>query len=229
MGRNCAVVVAAGKGTRMGSGIKKQFIHIEDKPVLYYTLKVFSECPLIDEVILVLSNEDVEYCKKNIIDKYGIEKIGAIVEGGTERQESVYRGLLETQNCEIVLIHDGARPFVTNRIIEDGIKYARIYGASACGVMPKDTIKIKNSEGFSVSTPERSTLISVQTPQCFRYKTILNCHQRLNNEKIVVTDDTMVVEKYGHKVFLYEGDYSNIKITTQDDLIVAESIFSSSK
>lgn len=229
MGKNCAVIVAAGRGTRMRAGINKQFIQIGDKPVLYYTLKSFSECPLIDEIVLVLATGEIEYCKKNIINKYGIQKIGAIVEGGAERQESVYNGLKKLKDCDIVLIHDGARPFVTNRIIEDGIKYTRIYGASACGVRPKDTIKIIDSNGFSVSTPDRTSLFSVQTPQCFQYNIILNSHKNLQSEKTIATDDTIIVENCGHKVFLYEGDYSNIKITTQEDLIVAESILYSRK
>jgi 2-C-methyl-D-erythritol 4-phosphate cytidylyltransferase len=229
MGKNCAVIVAAGRGTRMGAKINKQFIHIGDKPVLYHTLRVFSECPLIDEIVLVLSTEDIEYCKNNIINKYSIQKISSIVKGEAERQESVYNGLKALEDCEVVLIHDGARPFVTNRIIEDGINYALVHGASACGVAPKDTIKVRSTEGFSISTPDRASLYSVQTPQCFRYEIIFNCHKRLQEDTIFVTDDTMVVENYGHKVFLYKGEYSNIKITTQEDLAIAESILYSRK
>lgn len=226
MGKNCAVIVAAGKGTRMGTDINKQFIPIGGKPVLYHTLKAFGECPIIDEIILVLSAKDIEYCKNSILSDKHIQKIGAIVEGGINRQDSVYNGLKNIKDCEIVLIHDGARPFVTNRIIQDGIKYARAYGASACGVRPKDTIKIIDCKGFSSFTPNRETLFAVQTPQCFKYELILDCHKRLQEELIIATDDTMIAERYGHKVFLYDGDYNNIKITTKEDLAFGESILS---
>lgn len=223
MTNNCAIIVAAGKGKRMGNTLSKQFLEIKGKPVLYYTLSVFSKCSLIDNIILVLSPEDIEYCNSQIINRYNFKNI-IIVEGGKERQDSVYNGLKAAGNCDIVLIHDGARPFVDSDSIEKGIKYASIYGASACGVKPKDTIKIKNYDGFSVSTPQRDTLFSVQTPQCFKYELIMKCHQKIKEENILVTDDTMVVEKYGHKVFLYEGSYKNIKITTPEDIFVAESV-----
>jgi 2-C-methyl-D-erythritol 4-phosphate cytidylyltransferase len=223
MTKNYAIIVAAGKGKRMGSTISKQFLEIKGKPVLYYTLNVFSKCSLIDNIILVLSPEDIEYCNSQIINRYNFKNI-IIVEGGKERQDSVYNGLKAAENCDVVLIHDGARPFVDSDSIEKGIKYAKIYGASACGVKPKDTIKIKNQEGFSISTPQRDTLFSVQTPQCFKYELIMECHQKIKEDNILVTDDTMVVEKYGHKVFLYEGSYKNIKITTPEDIFVAESV-----
>ena len=158
------------------------------------------------------------------IKKYDIKKVSKVVSGGKERQNSVYNGLSCLTNCDIVLIHDAARPFVDDRIIEEGIKYANIYGASASGMTPKDTIKVKDEKGFSLETPERNTLFSVQTPQCFKYDMIVNCHKKIAEEKIKVTDDTMVAERYGNKVYLYEGSYNNIKITTPEDLIIAEKI-----
>lgn len=224
MDRNCALIVAAGKGTRMGTKVSKQFIEIDDKPVLYYTLRAFSDCDLIDEIYLVLSKNDVEYCESHILDKYKFGKSINIVEGGTERQDSVYNGLKAIKNCDIVLIHDGARPFISEDIIIKGIKNAKKHGACACGVIPKDTIKIRDIEGFSVSTPDRSTLFAVQTPQCFNYDLIMKCHENIKDNLVSVTDDTMIVEKYGHKVFLFEGDYKNIKITTPEDILIAESI-----
>lgn len=229
MGKNCAVIVAAGKGTRMGAAINKQFIRIGEKAVLYHALKAFTECPLIDDIVLVLSREDMEYCRNNIINDICTQKPIALVEGGTTRHESVYNGLKNLGDCDIVLIHDGARPFITSEIIEDGIKYAGIYGASACGVRPKDTIKFVDSQGFSVSTPDRASLFSVQTPQCFKYELILECHKRIQSEAVAVTDDTMILERYGYKVFLYDGDYNNIKITTKEDLAIGESILHSRK
>ena len=144
--------------------------------------------------------------------------------GGTERQDSVYNALKSIADTEtdIVLIHDGARPFISNRIINDGIKYANEYGAAAPGVMPKDTIKVKNENNFSINTPDRSSLVAIQTPQVFKYKEILKCHEKVKVNKEVVTDDTMVVEKYGYKVYLYKGEYTNIKVTTPEDLILGE-------
>jgi 2-C-methyl-D-erythritol 4-phosphate cytidylyltransferase len=229
MERNCAVIVAAGKGTRIGGNISKQFIEICEKPVLYYTLNAFSKSELISEIYLVLSKEHIDYCKENIIDRYKFNKKIVIVEGGAERQQSVYNGLKAIGQCDVVLIHDGARPFVSDEIIREGIDKAKQYGACACGVTPKDTIKIKDSLGYSIDTPERNTLYAVQTPQCFNYKTIVECHEKIKEMGVSVTDDTMVVERFGHKVFLFAGDYKNIKITTPEDIILAEGMLKSMK
>jgi len=216
-----AIILAGGKGKRMGTDISKQFIIVKGKPVLYYTLSKFLKCKAIDNIILVLPKDEIEYCVKEILEKYSL-KVNKIIEGGKERQESVYNGLKACVNSDVVLIHDGARPFVSERIIQDGIRYAWEYGAAAPGVMPKDTIKTKNSEGFSTQTLNREDLVAVQTPQVFKWSTIMECHEKIKKDKIVVTDDTMVVEMYGHKVYLYEGEYNNIKVTTQEDLLIAE-------
>lgn len=220
----CAIVLAAGKGSRMGGKVKKQFLNLNDKPILYYSLKAFCDNTNIDEIVLVTAEEEIDYCRKHIVEKYELNKVSFITSGGSERQESVLKGLNVVKNCDIVLIHDGARPFITDEIINSGIKYARLYGACACGVTPKDTIKIKNQDHFSEETLKRSSLVAVQTPQCFKYEIIYSCHSKLSSENISVTDDTMVVENYGHKVYLYEGSYNNIKITTPEDLILAERI-----
>lgn len=216
-----AIILAGGKGKRMNSSISKQFIELKGKPILYYTLKKFIDNDNIDEIILVLPKDEIEYCRINILDKYSL-KVDKIVEGGKERQDSVYNGLKAIDNCSIVLIHDGARPFVSHRIINDGIKYAEFYGAAAPGVMPKDTIKVKDKSNFSIETPDRNTLVAIQTPQVFNYNKILECHKNIKENNIVVTDDTSVIEEFGGKVFLYEGDYINIKVTTPEDLILGE-------
>ena len=220
-----AIILAGGKGKRMNSSISKQFIEIKGKPIIYYTIKKFNDNKNIDNIILVLSSEEIEYFKKNILNKYDI-KVDKIVVGGAERQDSVYNGLksLENSETDIVLIHDGARPFISDRIIDEGIKYATIYGASAPGVMPKDTIKIKDENNFSLNTPNRETLVSIQTPQVFKFNEILECHRKVKIDKLVVTDDTMVVEKYGYSVYLYDGEYTNIKVTTPEDLILGEKL-----
>jgi 2-C-methyl-D-erythritol 4-phosphate cytidylyltransferase len=227
MNKTCVIIVAAGKGKRMGSTINKQYLNIKGKPLLFYTLMAFSKCNLIDDIVLVTGENEVDYCKTEIIQKYGISKVSQIVKGGMERQHSVLNGLLAAKGSDIVLIHDGARPFVDHGIIEEGIKFARLYGACTCGVTPKDTIKIKDHDGFILDTLDRNILVNVQTPQCFKYDLILDCHKRLLEEGECVTDDTMVVERYGNKVFLYEGSYNNIKITTPEDLIIGEKIIDS--
>lgn len=218
-----AIILAGGKGKRMGCKISKQYIELKEKPILYYTLTKFINCKDINEIVLVLPKDEIDYCTKNILLKYSL-KVDKIVEGGKERQDSVYNALKEIKDSDIVLIHDGARPFVSNRIIEEGIKFAELYGAAAPGVTPKDTIKVKDDFSFSKETPNRNTLVSIQTPQVFKLEIIKECHEKVKNDKIVVTDDTMVIEMYNNKVYLYDGDYKNIKVTTPEDLILAEKL-----
>lgn len=216
-----AIVLAGGRGKRMQSNLSKQFIEIKGKPVLVYTLEKFINNSKIDEIVLVLPEDEIEYCKSQVLNKYNL-KVDKIVIGGKERQDSVYNGLKALSNPDIVLIHDGARPFISERIIEDGIRYTIEYGAAAPGVMPKDTIKIKNENNIAIDTPDRNNLVAIQTPQCFKYNEILECHKKVKEDKIIVTDDTMVVERFGYNVYLYDGEYTNIKITTPEDLILAE-------
>lgn len=221
MSKTAAIILAGGRGTRMQSDKSKQFIEVKGRPVIYYTLKRFIENRDIDKIILVLPEDEVEYCRENVLEKYEL-KVDSVVTGGAERQDSVYNGLKAAEGYDVVLIHDGARPFVSSRIIEEGIKYANLYGSAAPGVMPKDTIKVKSSENFSVSTPDRSTLVAVQTPQCFKYDIIKECHNKIRENHVSVTDDTMAVEIYGNSVYLFEGEYTNLKITTPEDLVMAE-------
>lgn len=216
-----AIVLAGGRGKRMGSVQSKQYIDLNGKPILYYTLNHFINNKNIDKVILVIPEDELEFCRNEVLDKYNL-KIDSIAFGGKERQDSVYNGLKKADGSDIVLIHDGARPFVSERIIEEGIKYARMYGAAAPGVMPKDTIKVKNQESFSLETPDRNNLVAVQTPQVFDYNIIFGCHKKVKEKHLDVTDDTMVVELFGNDVYLYEGEYTNIKITTPEDLILAQ-------
>ncbi|MDD3225334.1 MAG: 2-C-methyl-D-erythritol 4-phosphate cytidylyltransferase [Clostridium sp.] len=224
MSGKCALILAAGKGKRMGNDVNKIFLTLNNKPILAHTLNVFENCKDIDSIVLVAAKNEIEYCKNNIVSKYNIKKVKEIVEGGSERQESVYNGLKAIGSCNIVLIHDGARPFVSEKIISDGIKYAKVYGACACGVKPKDTIKVKNENGFSEETLNRDKLFCVQTPQCFKFDLILKAHENVILKKDRITDDTSAVELYGHKVFLYDGSYDNIKVTTPDDMAIGEKI-----
>ena len=227
--KTSVIILAAGKGKRMGANKNKQFIEIMNKPILYYTIKAFENNDSIDEIVLVASKEEISYCKAQIVEKYSFKKVLKIIEGGKERQNSVLNGLKSMNDTDIVLIHDGARPFVSDDIINNCVKYANIYGATACGVLPKDTIKVRDDSNFSLSTPKRENLFAVQTPQGFKYDLILQCHKNVENDNKIVTDDTMVVESYGNKVYLYDGSYNNIKITTPEDLIMAEKLINNLK
>lgn len=216
-----AIVLAGGRGKRMGYAKSKQYIDLNGRPILYYTLKRFIDNKNIDRIILVVPEDELEFCEKEVLNKYNLN-VDYIAFGGKERQDSVYNGLLKAEGSEVVLIHDGARPFVSERMIDEGIKYAKMYGAAAPGVMPKDTIKVKDDKGFSIETPDRNNLVAVQTPQVFSYSMILECHKKVKEKKKIVTDDTMVAEMFGNDVYLYEGEYTNIKITTPEDLILAQ-------
>jgi len=221
----CAVVVAAGKGTRMNMGINKQYLEICGKPVLARTLQVFEECRIINEVVLVVNENEILYCKQNIIEEFGFEKVKILVAGGLERQASVYNGLIEIdKRCDIVLIHDGARPFVNEKSITDSIYAAYEFGASCAAVPVKDTVKRSDKDDFVVETLDRNALWLIQTPQTFRYGLIMNAHRKALEDGFIGTDDAALVERLGHKPKLVMGGYDNIKITTREDIPVAEAI-----
>lgn len=233
MGKKCtAIVLAAGRGTRMNSNVPKQYLLLQDKPVLYYSLKAFQDS-FIDEIILVTSEGDVEYCQKSIVERFGFDKITAVTAGGKERYHSVWEGIKKAGECDYIFIHDGARPFVTNTILERAYDCVREYEACVVGMPVKDTIKIADENGFAASTPRRDRVWMVQTPQVFSYELIRNAYSALTGKEeqllrqgISITDDAMVVETFtDKKVKLVEGSYENIKITTPEDLQVAESFF----
>lgn len=233
-----ALVLSAGKGTRMKSDVPKQYIMLEGKPVLYYSLKAF-EKSMVKEVILVAGEEDITYCKEEIVEKYGFTKVKAVVAGGKERYHSVFCGLQELKKEEpfpdYVMIHDGARPFVDDGIIRRCAKAAEEFEACVAGMPVKDTIKIADEHLFAKETPERKNVWQVQTPQVFGFPLIYQAYQELierenNGEVFHVTDDAMVLETICHKkVRLVEGAYENIKITTSEDLKIAVSFLEKSK
>lgn len=224
MNKITALVLAAGSGSRMKSQTKKQFMELKGKPVIWYSLFAF-EKSRVDQIILVTGKEDIEYCRTNIIDKYGLKKVDAIVAGGNERYESVYNGLKEVKG-DIVLIHDGARPLVSNDIIERSIENAEKYGACVVGMPVKDTVKIVKENNVIESTPDRRKVWITQTPQAFQSELIKRAYNNLKNENNGnITDDAMVVEKFAnHEVRFIEGAYSNIKITTPEDIALAETL-----
>ena len=224
-----AVCLAAGQGKRMESKVQKQYLLIQDKPVLYYSLKAFQDSP-VEEVVLVVGAGEEEYCQKEIVEKYEFKKVKAIVAGGKERYHSVYHGLQAVRDADYVLIHDGARPFLTQEIIERCVEGAKEYRACVAGMPVKDTIRLADSEGNIESTPERSRVWMIQTPQSFEYSLIKDAYTRLIEQEnkgiktsIPVTDDAMVVEYFlNQKVHLVYGSYENIKITTPEDMRIAE-------
>ena len=219
-----AIVLAAGQGKRMGTKVQKQYLEIDGKPVLYYSLHAFEQSKIIDEIILVVGENQSEYCKDEIVSKYGISKVNKIVEGGAERYHSVWNGLQEVDDGGYVFIHDGARPFVDEEILKRAYKDVQNCKACVIGMPVKDTIKLADSDGFVNETPERSLLWMIQTPQVFESGLVKKAYALLmEQENIQVTDDAMVVEQMlGHKVKLTEGSYENIKITTPEDLDIAE-------
>lgn len=217
-----AIVLAAGSGSRMNSKTKKQFMEIKGKPIIWYSLFAFEQSE-VDQIILVTGQDDVEYCKKNIVEKYNLSKVTDIVAGGAERYESVYNGLKAVKG-EIVLIHDGARPMITQNIINRCIQGTKEHSACVAGMPVKDTIKIINKDNVIEDTPDRSKVWITQTPQAFKYEVVKNAYDNMKKaNETKVTDDSMVVEKYtDYNVHFVEGDYCNIKITTPEDIKLAE-------
>lgn len=217
-----AIVLAAGFGKRMNSKVHKQYLIIQDRPVLYYSLKAFEDSA-VDEIVLVVGKGEEKFCRKEIVDKYGISKVKAIVEGGKERYHSVFEGLKQTSDADYVLIHDGARPFVNQDIIRRCMQEVQKYQACVVGMPVKDTIKIADEEGYAKQTPDRKNVWMIQTPQTFSYALIYEAYEAmLKTEDTAITDDAMVLERIkGKKSKLIEGSYRNIKITTPEDLLIA--------
>lgn len=230
--KSTAIVLAGGKGSRMKSEVRKQYLQIGGKPVLWYSLKTFEECSRIDEVILVCGQGEVEQCSAWFVKEYGFKKISHIVEGGRERYHSVYEGLKVTaQDSDWVFIHDGARPFVDKEILNRMLEALPQCGACVAGMPVKDTIKQSDAQGWVEKTLPRERLWTVQTPQAFSRRLILDAYEELMRREregsleLRITDDAMVAEEIAcAPVRLIEGSYENLKITTPEDLAVAEAI-----
>ena len=233
----------------MNSKVAKQYIELNGKPVLWYALDAFSKSELVTDIVLVVGAGEEEYVKKEIVEKYSFSKVALICQGGAERYLSVWNGLREMRAAGLlegdrdkatsadpskvyIAIHDGARPFITGQIIEDTLKSAKEFGACVAGMPVKDTIKIADEEGFAQTTPKRDLVWAVQTPQVFDGQLIYSAYEKLlrNLEELIakgiaITDDAMVVEHMtGEKVKLVKASYENIKITTPEDLILAQGI-----
>lgn len=225
MSKVTALIPAAGVGRRMGKRTAKQFLFLGDKPMLAHTLLAFQRAPEVDEVIPILSQEDMESCLKDIIEHYHLTKVKTLVVGGRERQDSVYNGLKKMEkDTEVVVVHDGVRPFVTQEMIRETVGHARKGECVVVGVPVKDTVKEVDADGIVKRTLERSRLWAVQTPQAFPAKVLLRAYEDSYKKKYCGTDDSMLAERLGIKVRVIMGSYDNIKITTPEDLVIAEEI-----
>lgn len=215
-----AVIVSAGNSTRMG-GVNKQFLEIDNIPVIAHTISVFENAESIDEIVVVTRASDIEDVKI-LVEKYNYKKVSVVVAGGETRQLSVYNGVINTsKNADFIAIHDGARPLVTEKVILDTLKCAVEFSAAATGVKVKDTVKQVNDNNDIIATPDRNYLRFIQTPQIFFKSLYLDAVNTVENSRDF-TDDCMLIEAYGKKVKFVDGDYENIKITTPEDIELAE-------
>lgn len=227
MEQKVAVIIpAAGIGKRMKNEVSKQYIEIEGKPIVAYTINQFQISNNIDEIVLVVGEDEIGYAEKNIKSRYGFSKITHIIKGGKERQDSVFEGLKCLDDMtDIVLVHDAVRPLISLKAIDLIVESAKKFEACIFGVKVKDTIKVINENGYVAATPERNSLVIIQTPQAFKKSILINAYQKGIEEGFLATDDSMLVEEYTDvKVKVLEGSYDNIKITTPEDLQIIKQL-----
>lgn len=226
--KNVAIVLAGGRGSRMNTTVSKQYLEIGGKPILYYSLLAFQKNSLIDEIVLVCGAEDIDNCRQQFVDGFGLNKIKHIVAGGKERSDSVYAGLEVITECKYVFIHDGVRPFLDEGIFNRLFEALETNQACIAAMPVKDTIKMADDDDFVESTPPRNKLWLIQTPQAFDFEMIKGAYDKMKKEYTdtkIFTDDAMIAENIaGACVKLVEGSYNNIKITTPEDLVFAEAI-----
>ncbi|MCR4989668.1 MAG: 2-C-methyl-D-erythritol 4-phosphate cytidylyltransferase [Lachnospiraceae bacterium] len=232
--KSVAIVLAAGSGKRMGGPVKKQFLDLCGKPLIFYPLETF-EKSFIDEIIMVIQPEDEEYIREEIVKKYGLSKVSKFVYGGDERYNSVLNGLNAIDTCDYVFIHDGARALIDTGSLERGLASVKETGACVIGMPSKDTVKIADENGIVKMTPDRSSVWNVQTPQIFKfdlikeaYNNVISHEKEYKDKGINITDDAMVLELYSdHPIKLVEGSYRNFKVTTPEDTDLAKRIIES--
>lgn len=221
----CAIVPAGGSGTRMGGTVPKQFQSLNGKPILYHTIKTLQNCETISEIILVVPEKEYETANTDWLGK--LEIVKKVVIGGEKRQDSVYNGFCEvSQDSEIVLVHDGVRPFLSQKMIADSIDAAREYGAAITAIPVHDTIKRVDTSGLVSQTIDREGLWRVQTPQAFRYSLLLDAFNKAKSENFYGTDEGALIEHLGEPVKIVEGLEQNIKITRPEDLELSKAFIS---
>jgi 2-C-methyl-D-erythritol 4-phosphate cytidylyltransferase len=221
-----AIVPAAGSGTRIGGEIKKQFLPLRGKPIIVHTLQQFEHCPDVDEVALALPESAMSEMEA-MVHRYRLHKVSKMVVGGSKRQDSVRNvlGRLVLNDSDIILVHDGVRPFIETKRIAHLLKVCKEYDAAVLAVQPKDTIRRSTGGGFFDQTLDRTALWLIQTPQAFRAKLLAKAFEKAKNEKFYSTDEAALVERLGVKIRIVEGSYDNIKITTPEDLELGQLIF----
>ncbi len=220
MAKRMALILCAGQGKRMGTDVKKPYLEVCGRPLLTYTLDVFQSDPMVDGIVLVVNEADCGHCQVEIVQKYDFTKICAVVPGGLERQDSVLQGLRAIgEETEWIIVHDGARPLINPETIHKAIAVAERKGAAVVAVRAKDTIKAVRPDLSVEETLPRHTLWQAQTPQVFRRGEILEAYETAIAKGWIATDDASLMERMGHEVYIVEGEYSNIKITTPEDLL----------
>src|SRR5512133_1554531 len=221
-----ALIPAAGMGKRMGASINKQYLQLDGLPIVARTISVFEQSPDIEAIYLVIPEAEIPYCREHVVAACGFRKVVEVVPGGRERQNSVMNGLRAMRHLvaddDVVVIHDGVRPLITPALLRESIDVACTNDGALVAVAAKDTIKVVR-DGIVVDTPDRETLWQAQTPQAFRFGIIYAAHQAAEQDGFIGTDDASLVERHGGAVRIVRGDYRNIKITTPEDLVLAES------
>ena len=219
------IILAAGMGSRMGSPVNKQYLRLGDRPILAHTVALFQQHPMVEQILIVTPAAEIPYCRAEVVERFDFDKVVEIVPGGEERQDSVRLGLRAcvAADDDVVLIHDGVRPLLPASLVEPLIVAARESGAAILAVPVKDTVK-EVEQGLIVETPERSRLWQAQTPQAFRFGLIRRAHERALDEGRRGTDDASLIERLGLPVRVLSGSYRNIKITTPEDLVLAEAL-----
>lgn len=219
------VIAAAGVGRRMGGGINKPYRLLLSRPVLAYSIDVFEAHPQVDEIVVVAHPDEVDYCQSAVIRPYGYKKVSNVIPGGAERQDSVWAGLQSLgQDTAYVAVHDGARPLLSKALIDRLLEAAREWGAAIPGVTARDTLKKIDRDGFVAHTLDRSVVSMIQTPQIFQYQELRRAYEFAYRDGLIGTDDASLFEVYIGRVKVVPGEVNNIKMTTSEDLLIAEAL-----
>lgn len=225
MGEATALVPAAGKGKRMGETEYKQFLMLSDKPLVVHTLLKLQLCPFIKNIYLIVPASKIEYCEREIVDRFQLDKVVEVVKGGEERQDSVHLGFVSMKKrADIVLIHDGVRPFIDTRLLKEVIQGAEKYGACVSGVPCSNTIKQVDAKGTVLQTLPRHSLWQIHTPQAFNYRILEEALEKAREDDYYATDEASLVERAGYPVKVVKGSPYNIKITSPSDLVIGEAL-----
>lgn len=219
------VIAAAGRGSRMKSGTNKQYMLLDGRPILSYCLDFFERQEVVDAIVVICGAEERDYCQSEIIQRFKYRKVTAVLPGGRERQDSIWVGLQNLgDDTGLVVVHDGARPFISGEVWTRLVAAAREWGAAIPGVVSKDTLKLVDQDGFVQQTLPRSSVFAIQTPQIFKYDELVAAYRHAQEDNFQGTDDASLFERYIGRVKVVVGDYRNLKITTPEDIKIAEAL-----